>query len=167
MRGTQSVAIRDEAQVRRALELYADTLRRICFLHLKNRSDVEDVFQEVMLKYILHTGGWESDRHEKAWLMRVAINACKDVLKSSYRRRVFSLETADQTSLAIEDEDRAVLDAVLRLPDVYRDAVYLFYYEGYTAREIASLLGKRENTIYSRLDRARERLRRQLGGEDD
>ena len=77
--------MRNEAAANRALDLYADTVRRICFIHLKNHADVDDVFQEVFLKYLLHDSPFESDAHEKAWLIRVAINACKDVLKSFFQ----------------------------------------------------------------------------------
>ena len=159
--------MRNEAEVCRALHKYADTVRRICTLHLKNRSDVEDVFQEVFLKYALHNNVWESDDHERAWLIRVAINNCKDILKSFYRRRITSLEETDDKYLILQEPARDVLEAVLHLPPKYRDVIYLHYYEGYKAVEIASILHKKENTVYSWLTRAREQLRRELGGEPD
>lgn len=84
--------MRNEAEVNRAIDLYADTVRRICFLYLKNDADVDDIFQEVFLKYLLHPSSFESDAHEKAWLIRVSINACQDLLKSFFRRRVRSIE---------------------------------------------------------------------------
>ena len=146
--------------------MYADTVRRICFMHLKNRSDVEDVFQEVFLKYALHEACFESEEHERAWLIRSAINACKDLLKSTWRRRVASLEDADTSCVADPDTHSEVLDAVLRLkPPKYRTVIYLHYFEGYKATEIARLLEQKENTIYTWLARAREQLRHQLGGE--
>lgn len=135
-------------------------------MHLNNRSDVEDIFQEVFLKYALHEAEFESHDHERAWLLRVAINTCKDLNKSFWRRRVSSLEDADVTHLSISDGNRDVLDAVLRLvPPKYRDVIYLHYYEGYKASEIAAILGQNENTIYTWLTRAREQLRKTLGGE--
>ena len=158
--------MRSEADINRALQMYADTVRRICFMHLNNRSDVEDVFQEVFLKYALHVAPFESDAHERAWLIRVAINACKDVLKSFWRRKVFSLEETNITGLTIPEECTDVLDAVLRLvPPKYRDVIYLHYYEGYSAVEIAAILRQKENTIYTWLDRARKQLKTLLGGE--
>ncbi|MDL2232495.1 sigma-70 family RNA polymerase sigma factor [Ruminococcaceae bacterium OttesenSCG-928-L11] len=158
--------MRSEAELNRALMSYGDKVRRICFMHLSNRSDVEDVFQEVFLKYALHDADFESDDHERAWLFRVAINACKDLHKSVWRRRVSSLADADEAHLAIAEENRDVLDAVLRLtPPKYRDVIYLHYYEGYKAAEIAAILGQKENTIYTWLTRAREQLRQTLGGE--
>lgn len=158
--------MRSETDVNRALGEHANAVRRICFMHLNNRSDVEDVFQEVFLKYALYEAPFESCDHERAWLLRVAINACKDMQKSFWHRKVSSLEDADASHLSVTDNNRDVLDAVLRLkPPKYRDVIYLHYYEGYKAAEIAIILGKKENTIYTWLTRAREQLKRTLGGE--
>ena len=160
--------MRNEADISRALQMYADAVRRICFIRLNNRSDVEDVFKEVFLKYALHETLFETDSHEKAWLIRVAINACKDVLKSFWRRNSFSLEEADLTGLAISDGHKDALDVVLRLvPLELREIIFLHYYEGYTYVEIASILQQNENTIYTWLNRARKQLKTMLNGESD
>lgn len=158
--------MRSEQEVNRAVEQYADTVRRICLVHLKNYADTEDIFQTVFVKYLLHTAPFASPEHERAWIIRVTINACKDLLRSVFRRRTLSLEeVAEQPAPA--DEHRAVLQAVQALLAAYRDVVYLHYYEGYTAPEIAGILGKNVNTVYTRLTRARGLLRRTLGGDDD
>lgn len=158
--------MRSEAELTMALQCYGDKVRRICFIHLNNRSDVEDVFQNVFLKYALYEAEFESDDHKRAWLFRVAINACKDLHKSFWKTKVSSIEDADTANLAISDSNREILDAVLRLkPPKYRDVIYLHYYEGYKAAEIASILGQKENTIYTWLTRAREQLKESLGGE--
>lgn len=158
--------MRSEQEVNRAVEQYADTVRRICLVHLKNYADTEDIFQTVFVKYLLHTAPFASPEHERAWIIRVTINACKDLLRSVFRRRTLSLEeVAEQPAPA--DEHRAVLQAVQALPAAYRDVVYLHYYEGYTAPEIAGILGKNVNTVYTRLTRARGLLRQTLGGDDD
>ena len=159
--------MRNEAEVNRAIDLYADTVRRICFLYLKNDADVDDIFQEVFLKYLLHPSSFESDAHEKAWLIRVSINACQDLLKSFFRRRVRSIEEVTTEPFYLQEEDKGLLDAVFRLAPKYRNTNYLFYYEGYTAVEIAGILKRSENTIYTWLDRARKELKKQLGGEWD
>ena len=158
--------MRSEQEVNRAVEQYADTVRRICLVHLKNYADTEDIFQTVFVKYLLHTATFASPEHERAWIIRVTINACKDLLRSVFRRRTLSLEeVAEQPAPA--DEHQAVLQAVQALPAAYRDVVYLHYYEGYTVPEIAGILGKNVNTVYTRLTRARGLLRRTLGGDDD
>ena len=76
--------MRNEQEVNRAIEQYADTVRRLCMVHLKNHADTEDIFQTVFLKYALSPVAFESQEHEKAWLIRVTINACKDLLKSFF-----------------------------------------------------------------------------------
>lgn len=157
--------MRSEQQAKQALETHADTVRRICFVHLKNHHDVEDVFQEVFLKYILHDADFENAAHEKAWFIRVAINASRDLLKSYFRKNVTSFEDLISEPHTIDAHDRAVLEAVLKLPPKYRDVIYLFYYEGYSALEIAAILKKNENTIYTWLSRARTQLKSTLGGE--
>ncbi|HEY5466691.1 MAG TPA: sigma-70 family RNA polymerase sigma factor [Clostridia bacterium] len=152
-----------------ALDKYADTVRRICFLHLRQRADVEDVFQEVFLQYLQRKEAFESEEHEKAWLLRVAINRCKDLVKSFWHNRVDPLD--DEMMAMVPSESHEILDAVLRLPPSERNAVYLFYYEGYSVTEIARVQNQKANTVYSHLHRARKRLYRQLGGleheEDD
>ena len=146
----------------RAVEAYADMVRRICLVHLKNIHDTEDVFQNVFLKYMLYKGSFESEEHEKAWFVRVTINACTDWLRSLRSRRWVPLETVLEESNMPDDALREVLEAVLQLPDRYRKVVYLFYYEGYSAVEIAGILGKKENTVYTWLSRARDLLREHL-----
>ena len=157
--------MRSETEANRAISLYADTVRRICFMHLKNSSDVEDVFQDVFLKYILYEHCFENDEHEKAWIIRVTINRCKDLLKSFFRRMVHSLDDVNVEPFYIQEESNAVLDAILRLPENYKDVIYLFYYEGYTAVEIAKMMNRNANTIYTWLARAKAKLKIELGGE--
>ena len=158
--------MRSERETNEAIERYGDTVRRLCMLHLKNEADTQDIFQTVFLKYLLHTADFESREHEKAWFIRVTINACRDVLRSVFRRRTVSLEEIRDLP-APEGEGGEVLRAVLSLPPKYREVVYLHYYEGYTAPEIGGILGRNVNTAYTDLTRAREKLRTMLGGEAD
>lgn len=157
--------MRTEQQTERAIELYADTVLRLCTLYLKNHSDTEDIFQTVFLKYALHDRPFESAEHEKAWIIRVTVNACKDLLKSFFRSRTVPLETADCP--AREEGHNDLLEAVLALPKPYREVIYLHYYEGYTAPEIAGLLKRNPNTVYTHLQKAKELLREALGGARD
>ena len=146
---------------------YADTVRRICLVHLKNYADREDIFQTVFLKYALSSLRFSGPEHEKAWLIRVTVNACKDLLKSFFRSRTVPLEELLEQSAPLPPDHREVLEAVLSLPERYRDVVYLHYYEEYTAPEIARVLGKNVNTVYTLLSRAKQMLREQLGGDGD
>lgn len=156
--------MRSEAEVNAAMERYGDTVRRLCMVHLKNDADTQDIFQTVFLKYVLRSVPFESEEHERAWFIRVTVNACRDLLKSFFRSRVVPLDEA-VAACAPAPEDSGVLQAVLSLPPRYKDVVYLHYYEDYTAPEIARILGKNVNTVYTLLSRAKKLLREQLGGE--
>lgn len=145
-----------------ALHKYGDMVRRICFMYLRNYSDVEDVFQEVFLKLMQTEIAFENEEHKKAWLCRITINKCKDVLKSFWRKNVSSLENME---LPFEDNtENEVIRTVLSLPPKYKDVIYLFYYEEYSVPEIARLLAQKENTVYSNLHRVRGMLKQKLGG---
>lgn len=157
--------MRSEAEVVHAVERYADMVQRICFYYLKNEADTEDVFQNVFLKYMLNEKPFTDEEHEKAWLLRVAINACKDYLKSFFRRNTVSLDAVNEMAATVPEDHREVMEAVLSLPAKYKDPVYLHYYEGYSAAEIGKILGKKENTVYSLLSRGRKLLKEKLGGE--
>lgn len=107
--------MRSEAEVNHAIEQYADMIRRICFYHLKNQADTEDVFQNVFLKYMLNDQDFQNTEHEKAWLLRVAINECKDYLKSFFRRNMVPLQAVSELEAEMPDDHREVLEAVLSL----------------------------------------------------
>ena len=159
--------MRSEQEVNRAVEQYADMVRRLCMIHLKNHADTEDIFQTVFLKYALSSVLFESAEHEKAWILRVTVNACKDLLKSFFRSRTVSLDDIMEQPAVMPQDHREVLEAVRSLPVKYKDAVYLHYYEGYTAPEISRILGKNVNTVYTILNRSKQLLREKLGGEED
>lgn len=157
--------MRSAEDLSRAMEEYADMVRRICFVHLKNRHDTEDIFQDVYLKYLLTETPFENSAHEKAWFIRVTINACTDLLRYLSRRKYVPLEVISEESEGLDSASTEILETVLKLPDKYRNVIYLYYYEGYSALEIAGILRKKENTVYTWLSRARELLKEELGGE--
>ncbi|MCI9225710.1 MAG: sigma-70 family RNA polymerase sigma factor [Acutalibacter sp.] len=158
--------MRSEQETARAMDRYADMVRRLCLIHVKNQADSEDVFQTVFVKYVLSSAVFENDEHEKAWFIRVTINACRDLLRSFFRSRTVPLE--ELIDLPAEESDtKEVLGAVLELPEKYRDVVYLHYFEGYTASEIGQLMKKNVNTVYSLLTRSKKLLREKLGGDED
>lgn len=159
--------MRSEQEVNEAIERYADTVQRLCMIHLKNYADTEDIFQTVFLKYALSSVSFESKEHEKSWFIRVTANAWKDLLKSFFRSRTVSLEEVAGQPALLPPDHREVLEAVLALPAKYKDVVYLHYYEGYTAPQISRILGKNVNTVYTLLTRAKQLLRKRLGGDDD
>ncbi len=156
--------MRSEEEANRAVDLYGDTVRRICMIHLKNRADTEDIFQNVFLKYVLRTAPFDNPEHEKAWIIRVTSNACRDLLKSFFRSRTVSLDTLIKKPQEMPEDHSDILEAVLALPEKYKDPIYLHYYEGYTAEEIGQILGKNTNTVYTLLTRARKMLKTRLEG---
>lgn len=157
--------MRSEEELNRAMELYSNTIRRLCMIHLKNYADTEDIFQTVFLKYVLSSVSFEDEEHEKAWFIRVTINACKDLLKNFFRKRTTSLDKIMEKPEELPPDYREVLEAVLSLPPKYRDVIYLHYYEDYTAPQISHILGRNVNTIYTHLNRSKEMLREKLGGD--
>lgn len=159
-------SIRSEAELNAAYDEYADMVKRICFMYLRNQADTEDIFQNVFLKYLQYLQPFASNNHEKAWFIRVTINAAKDFLRS-FHRRVIPLDSIAEQGITVDETDGALLEAVLKLPKKYKDVVYLFYYEQYTAVEIAEILHKPINTVYSLLGRARKTLKQDLGVDND
>lgn len=155
--------MKDEEDLIRVIDLYSDTIRRVCFLYLKQKSDIEDIFQNVFMKYMKNKTVFESLEHEKAWFIRVTINECKNFLKGWFFRNVDLTEDFQMFSIESHNKEYDVLKAVTNLKEKYRDVIYLYYYEGYSMKDIADILGKKENTIYTWHLRAKEILKKELG----
>lgn len=157
----------DQMQASRLVSQYADMILRISYQYLKQTCDAEDICQSVFLKYLTANLRFQSPEHEKAWIIRTTINACKDHLKSAFFRRTAPLEEAEAVAAApVQVPDTDLLKAMKRLPRNYRISIYLYYYEGYSAREIGTMLGKNEATINQYLSRGRRKLRTYLTEED-
>lgn len=151
-------------QAERLANTYADAILRLSYTYLKNTQDAQDVCQTVFVKLLTEPREFESGEHERAYILRMAANACKDLLKSPWYRRTCDLEACAQVA-APETPDGSVLAAVNTLPSHYRAVIYLFYYEGYQAAEIGKILGVPTATVHTRLARGRARLRELLGGD--
>ena len=161
-RGERTTTHKD---VERAFEMYSDMIYRICFMYFKgNRYDIEDAVSAVFLKYMEHGTLFENQEHEKAWLIVAARNICKNMCRHWWRRNE-SLE--DHTS-ECSDEDiysDELLELVLALPEKQKMCIYLFYYEGYSCKEIGDILGIRENAVYANLNKGRNRLKELIEAE--
>lgn len=163
--------MRAEEELERLYRRHVDTVYRVCFLFLKNKSDTEDMVQNTFLKLMRYSGGFESEEHEKAWLIVTASNLCRDTLKHWWRKTC-SIEQpgAEQISgqsdpaehAAERDRSESILQQVLALPDLYKTPLYLYYYEDYSTAQIAKLLRKKEATVRSLLSRGRKQLQKQL-----
>ena len=158
--------MRSGSEITSAVEKYADMVRKISLCHLKNEDEAEDIFQDVFLKYMLCEKEFESEEHEKAWIIRVTINKCRDSFRNHFKKNTISIDTLiNETASGSDMDTRDVISAVLHLPAKYRDVVYLHYYEGYTAAEIGQILSKKENTVYSLISRAKGLLKTELEDE--
>lgn len=158
--------LRTDKEIIEIYNRHVDSVYRVCYSYMKNPADAEDMVQETFLRLLSKGKHFESDKHERAWLIVTASNLCKDLLKKWWRR----LENIDDHAACIPEEgsmDNPVLDAVLALPPEYKTVVYMYYYEGYTTGEIAKFLCCPEATVRSRLTRARNQLRSILGGESN
>ena len=147
-------------------ERHVNTVYRVCYSFLGTSQDAEDATQSVFMKLIDHPRAFQDEDHEKAWLIVCASNLCKDILKSAARTCTTALpEDANQIAdnrASAEPSD--VMQAVLALPERYKDCVYLHYYEGYKTDEIAELLGKPPSTVRNDLRDARQLLKKTLEG---
>lgn len=138
---------------------YRHTVYRLAMARLGNIGAAEDVVQEVFLRYLRKNPAFRDEEHRKAWLLRVTVNCCRSAKTAAWVRHTVPLE--DTLTVAAE-EPSGVWDAVQTLPPAQRVAVHLFYYEGYSVKEIAGLTSSREATVKTRLHRAREALRHLL-----
>lgn len=154
----------DRQEAERLVNSYSDLILRLSYTYLKSVQDAEDICQTVFLKLLSVGETFQSREHEKAWVVRTAINACKDEL-SAYRRRMVPLEDVPEAA-APEPPQSDVLEAVMELPGKYREAIYLFYYEGYSVKEIGDLTGRSEAAVSAHLSRGRKKLRELLGGRE-
>lgn len=156
----------DNEQYTRLVRRYIDTVFRVALNYLRSPADAEDVTQTVFEKLLREKKVFENEEHIRAWLIRVAVNECKKQLRSPWRR----VEPLEDYLTAVAFDNPAHSDlyrAVMELPKKYRMAIYLHYYEGYSAQEIASLLRIPKNTVCSHLKRGRELLKLQLQEADD
>lgn len=162
-----------EIEMERLIDEYGDHLLRLCTLYLKDTSLAEDALQDTFIRVWKKWGSFQGKSSEKTWLTSIAINVCKNHLRSPWNSKT---DLKDLTEFARHgknefeqiDEQIDVMNAVLELKEKYRIVILLYYYEELSVKEIASVLSKKESTILTRLKRAREQLhgliRPQKGG---
>ena len=143
---------------------YGDMLYRICIVMLCNEQDAQDAVQDTFCRYMEHTSGFRDREHEKAWLIKVAANRCRDMHRSRIRHPSVQLEDVEQYCEFPEQSE--ILTELMNLPDKLKNVIYLHYIEGYKTAEIAQMLGITANAVKKRLQRGRECLRLSLARED-
>ena len=153
---------------------YADLVLRVCYTYLRSTADAEDVCQDTLVKLICRDEPFHDLCHERAWVIRVAINACRNLLRDRGAHPAVELDAVPEPVAsqapdegALRRRDNRVLAAVIALPLPQREAVYLHYYEGYPTCEVARIVGATDDAVRQRLSRARASLRDDLKGDYD
>lgn len=147
-----------DAAFEAAMERYADMVFRLAYSYLKNRADAEDVMQETLLKLYTQSP-FDTAEHERYWVVRVAVNECRRLLRSPWRRRTTPLEDRPEAAAFDTPAQSELFCQVMALPPKYRAAVYLHYYEGYSVREVADIMNAKTSTVQTWLMRARGQLK--------
>jgi RNA polymerase sigma-70 factor (ECF subfamily) len=171
----ESTKICIDNEIERIMDSYGDIVLKTCYLYLKDIQRAEDAFQEVFLKIYKKYGSFKGQSSEKTWIMSITINVCKDILRSSWLKRVLLMEnlSEERNHDAVDDkaikgiEEELVFNEVVSLPSNLKDVVVLYYYQEFTTIEISKILGIAEGTVRSRLHRARELLKKKLSGRID
>lgn len=135
---------------------YGNTLYRLCFVMLGNESDAEDAVQESFIKYLQKAPSFENTEHEKAWLITVATNQCKDILRFRKRHPQTDLENLRETPQT--SSDSGVLEALMTLPEKFRFVLTLYYVEEYRIEDIAKIIGRTPSAVKMRLQKGRRLL---------
>lgn len=161
MKGGMSMNI-PELDDEQVIRKYADTVYRPAYAQTRAKSDADDVFQEVFLRYVQNKDKIQSEEHLKAWLIRVTVNCSKKHWNSYYLRHTVPL---DDTIVFSEPEETGLDEAMRRLNPKYRAVIHLYYYEGYSVAEIGQILNTNESTIRTQMTRARRQMKKFLEGE--
>ena len=151
-------------------EKYKNILYRIAFTYVKNNEDVEDILQEVFIKRIYHTDKFESEEHEKRWMIRVTVNMAKNSLGSFWNKNKMTvdelLESSEIMQWQFNEEEKMLFAEIMNLPEKQRVAIFLHYFEGYSCNEIAEIVKCKESAVKMRLQKGRELLKLSLSQEE-
>lgn len=135
---------------------YGDMLYRLCLIMLKNESDAEDAVQETYIKFFQKAPSFESKEHQKAWLIRVATNKCRDMLR--FRVRHPQIDDEDIGKIVSDSSDSGILEALTMVPEKYRLVLTLYYIEEYRIEDIAKIIGRSSSAVKMRLQKGRKLL---------
>lgn len=152
--------MRTQQEILELYEKYYEMVWRICLVRFGNSHDAYDAAQETFVRLMNYGKSFHNEEHEKAWLIRTAVNYCKDVLKSNHRKNEICLESGEPIeAAAIAEGYTDVYEAMMDLPEQYRVVLYLYYYEGYSLKEIAAMLKTNASTLRSRFAKAKELMK--------
>jgi len=145
--------------------LYGNMVFKIAMVSLGNKEDAEETMQEVFYKLLYKSPEFKDDEHEKAWLIKVTVNLCRDILRSIWHKRVDKMEYIEK--YYNDPYDSTVLKDIVKLPSKYKTVIYLYYFEDYSVIEISEILKIKESAIKMRLQRGRQLLKMELGGNEN
>lgn len=146
-----------------AVEEYGDMLYRLCIVMLRNTADAEDAVQDTFITYMEKSPAFNDSEHEKAWLLKVASNKCRNVLR--YRKRRFAEPAEVLDAIAERTPDSRILESLMELPEKYRSIMHLYYIIGYKVEEIADITGLKSSAVKMRLQKGRKLLAEEYGKE--
>jgi len=149
--------INNEQEFLAVYEKYSDSVYRVCFMLLKNTADAQDAVQNVFIKLIKRDENFENENHLKAWLIKVAKNECKNMLRHWFFSK--RTDSAELDRVTYWENEESVVGEILKLPDKYKLPMYLYYYEGYSTLEVAEILGIKHSTLRTHLKKGREKLK--------
>ena len=152
----------DTNEYERLTSLYLDSIYRVALNGCRNYADAEDVVQNTFLKLWNRKEDFESDEHARKWLIRVAINDCNSLWRSSWKRRTTYLDELSQEPVFSTPEKSCLYSAIMELPAKYRQIIYLYYFEDYSVKEVAQIMGISESAVQTRLLRARQKIKERL-----
>lgn len=139
-----------------AVHKYGDMLYRLCFVMLRNTADAEDAVQETFIAYTTKSPVFSDKEHEKAWLLKVASNKCRDILR--FRKRHQLTELSELEAVVQDDESSHILEALMELPEKFRLVLTLYYIDEYKVKEIAEIIKKTPSAVKMRLQKGRKLL---------
>lgn len=153
-------SVRPTGDVEKVLRIHGNLLFRTSLIFLGNAQDAEDVVQETMISYMQKAPVFESEEHEKAWLLTVLTNKCRDLQRLRMRHPVTDIEELKEFIGGEEEgvKDSGILDALMTLPEKFRMVLVLYYVEGYRTEEIAKIIGKSTSAVKMRLQKGRKLL---------
>lgn len=146
-----------ETNIREAVIKYSDTLYKVCIVILCNEQDAQDAIQDTFCRYLEKKPKFRDEEHEKAWLIRVATNICRDMIR--FRLRHPKVDIDEVENILVAPEQKETLKELFALPVKQKTVIYLHYVEGYQIKEIADILGITEGAVKTRLLRGREQMR--------
>lgn len=151
----------EQSSARRIFDEYGEMIYKICIVMLKNTYDAEDAVQDILIKYMVKKPAFDTTEYEKAWLIRVTMNLCKDRLRFKMKHPQINIESLN-TTYSDQSEERKVLEVLLNLPLKYKEVLLLYYFEEYKCNEISGILKITEAAVKKRLERGRNLLKKEL-----